>query len=142
VLLESYVAGRWQAPPDEGSPLLDASTGEQVALLPSSPVRTAEALAHARSVGGPALRALTFPQRAAALKALGAHLMAVKDDFASCPSRPEPRSGTPRSTWTAASARCWSTPARAAASCRTARCWSTARSSSSAAAAPSSGGTS
>jgi oxepin-CoA hydrolase/3-oxo-5,6-dehydrosuberyl-CoA semialdehyde dehydrogenase len=44
-------------------------------------VRAQEALAHARSVGGPALRELTFPQRAAALKALGAHLMAVKEDF-------------------------------------------------------------
>jgi oxepin-CoA hydrolase/3-oxo-5,6-dehydrosuberyl-CoA semialdehyde dehydrogenase len=32
-------------------------------------------------VGGPALRGLTFPQRAAALKALGAHLMAVKEEF-------------------------------------------------------------
>ena len=82
MLLESYVAGRWQSPPDDGTPLLDAATGEQVALLPSSPVRAEEALAHARSVGGPALRELTFPQRAAALKALGAHLMAVKDEFA------------------------------------------------------------
>jgi oxepin-CoA hydrolase/3-oxo-5,6-dehydrosuberyl-CoA semialdehyde dehydrogenase len=81
VLLESYVAGRWQAPPEDGTPLVDAATGEQVAVLPSAPVRAQAALEHARSVGGPALRELTFPQRAAALKALGAHLMAVKEDF-------------------------------------------------------------
>jgi oxepin-CoA hydrolase/3-oxo-5,6-dehydrosuberyl-CoA semialdehyde dehydrogenase len=35
VLLESYVAGRWQAPPDEGTPLLDAATGQPVARLSS-----------------------------------------------------------------------------------------------------------
>ena len=29
-LLESYAAGRWFAADDEGRPLLDASTGEEV----------------------------------------------------------------------------------------------------------------
>jgi oxepin-CoA hydrolase/3-oxo-5,6-dehydrosuberyl-CoA semialdehyde dehydrogenase len=38
-------------------------------------------LAHARNVGGPALRALTFHQRAALLKALAKRLSEVKEEF-------------------------------------------------------------
>ena len=30
-MLESYAAGRWYAASDEGKPLLDAATGEEVA---------------------------------------------------------------------------------------------------------------
>ena len=81
MLLESHVAGRWRTPEDEGTPLLDAATGDEVARLSTRPVPAGEALRHARAVGGPALRALTFPERAALLKAVGTHLIAVKDDF-------------------------------------------------------------
>src|SRR3712207_8680652 len=38
-------------------------------------------LDHARTVGGPALRELTFHQRAALLKQLGLRLMAGKEEF-------------------------------------------------------------
>ncbi len=82
MLLESWVAGRWVRPADEGAPLLHAATGEQVARVSTRPVPAAEALAHAREVGGPALRALTFHERAALLKQLGTHLMGMKDAFA------------------------------------------------------------
>lgn len=34
-LLESYVAGSWYAAPDEGTPLADAVTGEEVAASPA-----------------------------------------------------------------------------------------------------------
>jgi oxepin-CoA hydrolase / 3-oxo-5,6-dehydrosuberyl-CoA semialdehyde dehydrogenase len=81
VLLESYVAGRWQAPPDEGAPLVHAATGEEVARVSTAPVPAQQALEHARAVAGPALRELGFPERAAALKRLGTHLMAVKEEF-------------------------------------------------------------
>ena len=36
---------------------------------------------HARTVGGPALRALTFHERAGLLKALAKHLTELKDEF-------------------------------------------------------------
>jgi len=39
------------------------------------------AVNYARDVGGPALSALTFPQRAGCLKQLGKLLMAGKDEF-------------------------------------------------------------
>lgn len=75
-LLESYAAGRWYAAPDEGRPLLDASTGEEVARLSSTGLDLGEMTRHAREVGGPALRELTFHERATMLKDLGKHLMA------------------------------------------------------------------
>jgi len=43
VLLESWVAGRWVRPCDEGTPLLHAATGEQVARVSTEPVRASEA---------------------------------------------------------------------------------------------------
>jgi oxepin-CoA hydrolase/3-oxo-5,6-dehydrosuberyl-CoA semialdehyde dehydrogenase len=80
-LLESYAAGRWYAAPDEGTPLADAVTGETVARVSSTGLDVAAMLHHARTVGGPALRELTFHQRAGLLKQLGLRLLAGKDAF-------------------------------------------------------------
>jgi oxepin-CoA hydrolase/3-oxo-5,6-dehydrosuberyl-CoA semialdehyde dehydrogenase len=59
----------------------DATTGEPVASVSSEGIDVAAALEHARRRGGPALRQLTFPQRAGMLKALGAHLAEHKEDL-------------------------------------------------------------
>lgn len=80
-MLESYVAGCWHLPTDEGLPLLHAATGEQVARVSTQPTPAAHALAYARHTAGPTLRDLTFPQRAAILKSLGQHLMSGKDEL-------------------------------------------------------------
>src|SRR5690606_2634071 len=72
--VESLVAGRWQGPSGATTTLLDASTSEPVAVAPASPIDMAPVLDHARSVGGPELRALTFHERALALKQLALHL--------------------------------------------------------------------
>lgn len=80
-MLQSYLDGRWHTPGDEGRPLRDAATGEEVARISTSTVDYSAALKHARSVGGPALRALTFHQRAGLLKALGKHLSGNLDEF-------------------------------------------------------------
>jgi oxepin-CoA hydrolase / 3-oxo-5,6-dehydrosuberyl-CoA semialdehyde dehydrogenase len=69
--LRSYVSGAWTEPADEGRPVLDAVTGEEVARVSSAGVDAGAALAYGRSVGGPALRELTFHQRGALLKSLG-----------------------------------------------------------------------
>ena len=82
MLLEHHVAGRWRTPQDEGRPLLHAVTGEPVARVSTRPVPAQEALAHAREVGGPALRALSFPERARTLKQLGAWLAERTGEFA------------------------------------------------------------
>jgi oxepin-CoA hydrolase / 3-oxo-5,6-dehydrosuberyl-CoA semialdehyde dehydrogenase len=80
-VLRSYVSGGWYTPADEGRPLHDAVTGAEVARISSAGVDFAAALEHGRRVGGPALRALTFHQRAALLKALGQHLRAHREQL-------------------------------------------------------------
>ncbi len=80
-LLESYAAGRWFRAADEGSPLLDATTGEEVARISSHGLDLAAMTAYARETGGPALRRLTFHERAALLKAMAKHLGEHKDAF-------------------------------------------------------------
>lgn len=80
-LLESYAAGRWWSSSAEGDPLLDAATGEEVARISSAGLDLGAMVAHARSVGGPAVRALTFHERALLLKELAAHLTGLKDEL-------------------------------------------------------------
>jgi oxepin-CoA hydrolase/3-oxo-5,6-dehydrosuberyl-CoA semialdehyde dehydrogenase len=79
--LQSYVYGAWRAGRGQGVALRDATTGDLVAEASSSGVDFAAVLAHARNVGGPALRALTFHERAAALKSLAKHLTEIKQEF-------------------------------------------------------------
>lgn len=79
--LESYVTGRWQAGESEGVTVYDAVSGEPVCQVSSEGVDFAAVVRHAREVGGPALRAMTFHERAAALKVMAKHLMAKKEDF-------------------------------------------------------------
>jgi oxepin-CoA hydrolase/3-oxo-5,6-dehydrosuberyl-CoA semialdehyde dehydrogenase len=77
--LGSYVQGGWVAPANEGTPVRDAVTGEQIATVSSDGVDMAGTLAYGRTTGGPALRELDFHQRAAILKALGGYLKEHRD---------------------------------------------------------------
>lgn len=79
--LKSYVQGRWVAGEREGVLLRDASTGEVVARTSMGGISFPEMLRHAREVGGPALRRLTFHERAARLKSLAKYLSERKDEF-------------------------------------------------------------
>ena len=78
--LESYACGKWQAG-EGGEVMLNALTGEPVAQVSSRGVNFAAMLAHARKVGGPALRKLTFHERAMKLKALASYLSEHKDRY-------------------------------------------------------------
>jgi oxepin-CoA hydrolase/3-oxo-5,6-dehydrosuberyl-CoA semialdehyde dehydrogenase len=69
--LESYVYGAWTAGKGDGLPLLDAGTGETVALIDSKGLDFAEVLNYGRTVAGPKLRAMSFHQRAAKRKGGG-----------------------------------------------------------------------
>ena len=80
-MLRSYVQGTWHTASDEGRPLHDAVTGEEVARISTTGVDMAGVLEHGRRVGGPALRELTFHQRAGLLKALGGHLREHRDEL-------------------------------------------------------------
>jgi oxepin-CoA hydrolase/3-oxo-5,6-dehydrosuberyl-CoA semialdehyde dehydrogenase len=80
-VLRSYVSGQWVSPDDEGTPVHDAVTGEEVARLSTAGIDMRAALDHGRTVGGPALRELTFHQRAALLKAVGGMLRDNRDEL-------------------------------------------------------------
>src|ERR1035441_1927380 len=77
-MLASYVAGEWYTAPDEGTVVLDAATGDAVARVSTTGLDTRRMVDHARRVGGPSLRRLTFQERAAALKELATFLDANK----------------------------------------------------------------
>jgi oxepin-CoA hydrolase/3-oxo-5,6-dehydrosuberyl-CoA semialdehyde dehydrogenase len=80
-LLRSYVSGDWVRPDDDGRPVFDAVSGEEIARVSSAGVDMASALAYGRAVGGPALRELSFHQRASLLKALGSYLREHRDEL-------------------------------------------------------------
>ncbi|HEX3211742.1 MAG TPA: phenylacetic acid degradation bifunctional protein PaaZ, partial [Actinomycetota bacterium] len=78
-MISSYARDAWHTATDEGTTVLDASTGEPVARVSSTGLDVAGMVEHARRVGGPGLRELTFHQRAAALKRLAVHLRERRD---------------------------------------------------------------
>ena len=80
-LLRSYVGGAWVTPAGDGQPVFDAVTGDEIALVSSAGIDMASALEYGRGSGGPALRALTFHQRAALLKSLGGVLREHRDEL-------------------------------------------------------------
>jgi oxepin-CoA hydrolase / 3-oxo-5,6-dehydrosuberyl-CoA semialdehyde dehydrogenase len=79
--LESYIAGRWRAGQGAATALRDATTGDVIAHASTEGIDTAAALDYARSVGGPALRQLTFHERAGILNALAKRLTECKEEF-------------------------------------------------------------
>lgn len=79
--LPSYVEGSWRSPSGEGAPMFDAVTGEEIGQLSTSGIDMASALDFGRRVGGPALRELTFHQRAALLKALASFLREHREEL-------------------------------------------------------------
>jgi oxepin-CoA hydrolase/3-oxo-5,6-dehydrosuberyl-CoA semialdehyde dehydrogenase len=79
--LQSYVRGDWCSGRDEGVAMRDATTGDVIATASSSGIDFDAVLTHAREVGGPALRGMTFHERASVLKALAKRLTELKEEF-------------------------------------------------------------
>ncbi|MFM8781147.1 MAG: phenylacetic acid degradation bifunctional protein PaaZ, partial [Gemmatimonadota bacterium] len=79
--LQNFALGAWVAGTGSQTTLLHAVTGEPVAETSSGGLDFQAMVRYARAVGGPALRALTFHQRAAMLKAVAKHLMERKEAF-------------------------------------------------------------
>jgi oxepin-CoA hydrolase / 3-oxo-5,6-dehydrosuberyl-CoA semialdehyde dehydrogenase len=79
--LQSYLFGGWRTPGDGGRPLVDATTGAEVARIAKQPPAFDEVLAYARNVGSDALNKLDFAGRAAILKDLAKYLSSCKDEF-------------------------------------------------------------
>lgn len=79
--LKSYACGAWVEGTGQGTVLHSAVTGEPVAEIDSQGVDFQAMLRYGREVGGPALRALTFHERAYKLKELGLYLQERKEEF-------------------------------------------------------------
>ncbi|KIC10996.1 enoyl-CoA hydratase [Leisingera sp. ANG-M1] len=72
--ISSFAAGQWVAPGVGARGIASAITGEVIASAGNDALDVQAMLDYARSVGGPALRKLTFHDRARMLKALAMHL--------------------------------------------------------------------
>ncbi|MBS0364767.1 MAG: phenylacetic acid degradation bifunctional protein PaaZ [Proteobacteria bacterium] len=79
--LHSYLGGKWVSGTGAGQALRDATTGEVIAHAGAAGLDMRAALQHARAVGGPALRGLTFHERAGLLKSLAKYLGERKESF-------------------------------------------------------------
>ena len=79
--LGSYVGGRWVEGSGGLAALLNPATEEPLARAAAGGIDRRAALVHARERGGPALRALTFAERGALLKAMGDALQARRDEL-------------------------------------------------------------
>jgi len=79
--LGNLVQDRWVEGSGSGRVLTSAVTGEPVATITSDGLDFKAILQHAKSVGGPNLRKLTFHERGDMLKALAKHLNDIKQEF-------------------------------------------------------------
>ena len=79
--LENYVCGEWVAGTGQATDLFHAVTGDKIAEATTNGIDFGAMVEYAKRVGGPALRRLTFHERALMLKAMAQYLMARKDEF-------------------------------------------------------------
>lgn len=80
-ILESYALDRWTVPTGGLVDIPSAIDGHVVARTSSAGLDFSAMVRHARMVGGPALRALTFHQRADMLKTIAGHLSEHKEQL-------------------------------------------------------------
>ncbi|MDW3223758.1 MAG: phenylacetic acid degradation bifunctional protein PaaZ [Paracoccaceae bacterium] len=72
--VHSFAAGHWIGPGEGARMIASAVTGNLIATAGNDALDVQAMLGYAREVGGPALRSLTFHDRARLLKALALHL--------------------------------------------------------------------
>ena len=79
--LENFVNGRWVVASGAATDLFHAVTGEKIAEASTGGIDFGAMVDYARRVGGPALRRMTFHERALMLKAMAQRLMELKEEF-------------------------------------------------------------
>jgi oxepin-CoA hydrolase/3-oxo-5,6-dehydrosuberyl-CoA semialdehyde dehydrogenase len=79
IRLENYARGEWVLGTGAGTPLVHAVTGETIAEASSEGLDFRAMVDYARTVGGPALRRMTFHQRALMLKEMAKYLTERKE---------------------------------------------------------------
>src|SRR5215203_6383598 len=79
--LQNYALDAWKTATGGTSEISSAVTGETIALTGSEGLDFEAMLDHARHVGGPALRAMTFHQRAIMIKSLAQAIIERKEEL-------------------------------------------------------------
>src|SRR5438445_6703287 len=79
--LPNYVSGQWSEGTGSGEMLIDPVTGDELANISSEGVNLEAALAFARTQGAPALRQLSYIQRAELLAKIADVLAANRDEY-------------------------------------------------------------
>ena len=79
--LSSFVQGRWHEGTGEARPLFNATTEERMAVCSTAGIDFGAVLDHARTQGGPALRAMSFVERGAMLKALAGAIHEYREEL-------------------------------------------------------------
>jgi 3,4-dehydroadipyl-CoA semialdehyde dehydrogenase len=79
--LKSYVGGRWHEARSGFTSLVDPASEEEIGRASSAGIDFAAVLDYARERGGPAMRALTFAQRAQLLKDMSKVLRDHRDEL-------------------------------------------------------------
>ena len=78
---KNYALGSWIEGEGEGKSLYNAINGKQIGVASSKGLDFSKMMHYARSVGGPALRRMTFQERGLMLKKLALHLHSIKRKF-------------------------------------------------------------
>ena len=81
IRLSSYVQDQWAEGTGDTAVLVNPSTEQPVAETTTGGIDMAAALAHARNIGGPALRAMTFAQRGELLKQMANALHEYREEL-------------------------------------------------------------
>lgn len=81
IKLENYVLGNWISGDGDGQVLYNAVNGEAIASASTAGLNFRDILDHARIIGNPALRKMTFHERGRMLRALALHLREYLDEF-------------------------------------------------------------
>lgn len=81
ITLESYLQDSFHVGEGEGHDLVNPATGEVVAKTSTTGLDLGAAVKHARDVGGPALRALTFAERGALLAKMSKVLYEAREEL-------------------------------------------------------------
>ncbi|ARS27689.1 phenylacetic acid degradation bifunctional protein PaaZ [Sphingomonas sp. KC8] len=79
--LQAFAQNHWRSRAGNPAPVRSATTGDVIAEIGSDALDYGEMLEYARNIGGPALRGMTFHERALMLKGLGQAIMARKEEL-------------------------------------------------------------
>ncbi len=79
--LKSFLCNTWQAGEGPGGTLYNANNGEAIANASTNGLDLNAALTHARNVGGPNLRKLTFVERAEMLSVMSGAIHAAREEL-------------------------------------------------------------